>query len=150
MATKKAASVPKPTLAELRAMGDEIIRPRIVDRLEEISVRLIQIQTQTKEMQEEEGYTDSSGVRHRGLRDELEELLETYELNGLQVEDYTVYRMAGGLEWLDKTALLNAGVSPEQIIQGMLSTTWTAVGIRKSAAPEDTKVVGIGRGRRRR
>ena len=131
---KQAASVPKPTLVELRGMGE--IPDRIVDRIEEIAIRLIQIQEEQKRLDEEEGYTKGDGTRVPGLRDEMQELMQAWEFTGVRLEDFTVYRMSGTAKWLDKTALINAGVMPGQIVAGTLEQDWTAVGIRKTAARE--------------
>lgn len=120
----------KCTIAQLRERGG--IPEEVLIDLELKAVRLIQIQAEIKALEAEAGYTEKySKVHHRGIKDEVEELCVGWDLEGFKVEDYTVYRMHGEAVWLDKVALLNAGVLPEQIAAGTMRESWSTVAVRQ-------------------
>jgi hypothetical protein len=119
----------RPTLERLR----EIAAPGDAERMESVAVRLIQIQDQMKDLEREKGYTDGgSKERVPGISDELYSLLDGYDLDGLRIEDYLVYRTAGESARIDKIALLNMGVDPLIIEQATKKTPWTAITCRRS------------------
>jgi DNA (cytosine-5)-methyltransferase 1 len=133
IAADAAKAARKPALERLR----EITAPEDAIRMEALAVRLIQIQDEMKGLEREKGYTDSgTGNRVAGATDELMELLDGYDLDGLRIEDYLVYRSSGESARIDKMALLNLGVDPLLIEQATKKTPWTAIVCRRSGERE--------------
>ena len=129
IAAEAAKAARKPTLEALK----EIAAPEDAIRMEALAIRLIQIQDEMKGLEHERGYTDSgTGNRVAGLSDELMELLDGYDLDGMRVEDWQVYRMAGESAHINKVDLLNLGVDPLVIEQATRKTLWAAVVCRRS------------------
>lgn len=133
IAADAAKAARKPALEQLR----EIAAPEDAIRMEALAVRLIQIQDEMKGLEREKGYTDSgTGNRVAGATDELMELLDGYDLDGLRIENYMVYRSSGESARIDKMALLNLGVDPLLIEQATKKTPWTAIVCRRSGERE--------------
>lgn len=131
---KRSGPKARPTLGEIRAA----LPPEDAERVENISIRLIQIQADQKALEAERGYTDSAGQRHKGLADELEELMVIYNLfDGFQIEDYVVSPTSGGNSRIDRTLLLNHAVPPDVIAACTVTSQWTSVRVTRAGEDRD-------------
>jgi hypothetical protein len=124
----------KPTLREIYEREDIPERDRV--RMGELVVRLIQIQSEMKALEEERGYTDSDKKRHPGLADELEDLYVKYDVQGIRVEDFQAIQKAGSRYWIDRNLLLAEGVTPDQINAATMESHWTGIEVRKDRGRE--------------
>ena len=133
-------------------LGRDDIPVEVALELNEIAARLVQIQIERKGLDEEEGYKDSQGVRHPGIKDRFQELLEALPqgvIDGVRTGEFNVYKIRGTAVWLEKVLLLNAGVLPDQIEAGTCREDWTGVSVREASKPESELESGRGRGRGR-
>src|SRR5215475_13520807 len=122
----------KPTLNDLRAAG--LISGEDLDRMEKLAVRLIQIQDESKALEEERGYSDQhTGKRVPGLADELEALIILNDIGdtGFRIENYSAIIMPGSRSWIDENLLLHEGVDPDVIVRCRRTSTWTSMQMRK-------------------
>ena len=135
----------RPTFNQLRGEAAKLgLQDRfyILDELEKKIIRVIQIQSQSKELKEEEGYTDPySGERHPGLRDEIERQFIVLNIfDGIQVEDFDVDLVSGkGPDRIDPIELLRLGV-PDEIIKKAtrIGKDWTALRVqRRKTKPKE-------------
>ena len=111
-----------------------------IAKLEHMCIRLIQIQTEIKQLETEAGYTDQhSGERHPGIRDEIEkEFIKLNMFDGVQIEDYIVIPQTGsGPNWVDPIELLRRGV-PDEVITAATreGRGWTSVRVQRKKLKE--------------
>lgn len=127
----------RPTFPQLKAeaskIGPEAVQ--VIESLESKCIRVIQIQSEVKTLNEEQGYTDQySHLRHPGLRDEVEkEMIRLNIFDGIQIEDFDVDLITGrGPDWVDPIELLRLGVTDEIINKATrFGKPWTSIRVQR-------------------